>query len=160
MATDPLTLFSPSSVLPSGLLLLFLRQGENEFARLAILRPGPQVAMDSSDIFRVRTSHRTAPQLPTIQRISNQCLPCIQSAPILLYGVRETIPRGSSIPKGESGWHPAQQHRFPHRTFFQKLIWSLKTLFRSVGAENQSKLHCHTPGTSMSYSRSNRILLS
>ena len=63
MATDPLTLFS-SSVLPFGLLLLLFHEGENESARLAILRPGPQVAMDSTDIFRVRTSHGTAPPAP------------------------------------------------------------------------------------------------
>ena len=159
MATDPLTSFS-SSVFPFGLLLLLFREGENEFARLAILRPGLQVAMDSYDKFRVRTSHGTAPQLPTIQRISNQALSRIQCAPIIPYGFQETIPRGSSFPKGRSGWHPAQQRRLPHRTFSLKLIWSLKTLFCSVCAENQSKLHCHTPGTSMSFSRRSRILLS
>ena len=73
--------------------------------------------MDSSDIFRVRTSHGTAPQLPTIQRLSNQALSRFQSAPVLLYGVQETIPRGPFFSYRGSGWHPAEQHRSPHRTF-------------------------------------------
>ena len=44
--------------------------------------------------------------------------------------------------------------------FSWKLVWFPKTLFRSTGAENHSKLHRHTPGTSMSHSRSCRISLS
>ena len=151
MATDPLTVFSSSSALPFGLLLLLFREGENESARLAILRPRSQVAMDSCDIFSRTHEPRDGPQLSTIQRISNQAFPRIQSAPILLYVFQETIPWGSSFPKRGSGCHPATAASVTSSNFSWKLIWSLKTLFRSVGAETKASstathraLRCHT----------------
>ena len=44
--------------------------------------------------------------------------------------------------------------------FCSKLVWFLRTLVCSVDAENHSKLHRHTPGTSMSHSKSCRFVLS
>ena len=134
MATDPLTLFSSSSVLPFGLLLLLCREGENESARLAILRPGPQVAMDSSDIIRVRTSHGTAPPAPNhsahFQSMSPPHSECSKSSVWL----PRNNPRGPSFPEGE--WMAScRAASVTSSDFSWKLIWSLQQLFRSVGAE-------------------------
>ena len=151
MAIDPLTLFSSSSVLPFGLLLLLVREGENEFARLAILRPGPQVARDSYDLFRVRTSHGTALQLPTIPRISNQALSRIQSAPTLLCGVQETIPRGP--PFHEGGVDGILQSSIGHliELFFEvgtaiSRRWSAQLVPKAIASSTATHqaLRCHT----------------
>ena len=127
--------------------------------RPAILLPEPHVAMHSYEIFRVRTSHGTA---PSSQPSSAFPIKLSSASRVLQFFCIASKKKSLGVHLFQKGeWMAScRAASVTSSNFSQKLIWSLQTLFRSVGSENQSKLHCHTPGTSMSYSRSCRILLS
>ena len=114
------------------------------------------MVIDSYDVFRVRTIHRTTPQLPTIQCSSNEAVSRIQCAEILFQRIHETIPRGPILPKEESRWPPPERHPSPdHFLEVCVIFWDVVLLCR---CREPKQTPLHTLGTSMSYSRSCRML--
>ena len=94
-----------------------------------------QMAMNSHEKFRVRTSHRMATQLPPIQRISSRALYPAFRVHHFFWMASKNSCLGVQPFLQERGWHPSEhQSSIDHFIeMFLEVVWTLKSLFCSVG---------------------------